>query len=132
MPKVISARNACQRGQSPPGAAPAPSQNRDPSVEKSTPARATVAAAPPKEAPAAVPLPPPDPVDALPPLTGAELTSYRTWLGVSQRALAIKFAVEQSVISKSEGKPTTVLPPQLRKALHQAMGEPRPDVGGAP
>lgn len=71
------------------------------------------------------------PVDDVPQLTGADLTSFRNWLGVSQRALASKLTVEQSVISKSEGKPTTVLPPQLRKALHQAMGEPRPDVRGA-
>lgn len=79
----------------------------------------------PPKAPAA------DPIDDLPPLTGADLASYRTWLGASQRALAAKLAVEQSVICKGEGKPTTVLPPQLRKALHQAMGEPRPDFGGA-
>jgi hypothetical protein len=72
-----------------------------------------------------------DPHADLPLLTGSDLTSFRNWLGVSQRALASKFTVEQSVISKSEGKPTTVLPPQLRKALHQAMGEPRPDAGGA-
>ncbi len=86
---------------------------------------------PPPPAPPARVLPPVDPVDELPQLTGADLTSYRTWLDVSQRALATKFKVEQSVISKSEGKPTTVLPPQLRKALHEAMSEPRQDVGGA-
>lgn len=90
-----------------------------------TQARAKLTAAPP-------PTPTIDPDDDLPQLTGADLTSYRTWLGVSQRALASKLTVEQSVISKSEGKPSTVLPPQLRKALHHAMGEPRPDAGGAP
>ncbi len=94
---------------------------------------ATAAAAPvPSRPVAAPPIParapaptPPDPVDELPALTGADLASYRMWLGASQRALAAKLAVEQSVISKSEGKPTTVLPPQLRKALHLAMQEPR-------
>ena len=81
--------------------------------------------------PAKVHAPPPNPVEELPALTGADLASYRTWLGASQRALAAKLAVEQSVISKSEGKPTTVLPPQLRKALHLAMQEPRDAEKGA-
>ena len=97
-----------------PAASPAPPQN---------------AAAP--TIPAKVPAPPANPVDELPALTGADLASYRTWLGASQRALAAKLAVEQSVISKSEGKPTTVLPPQLRKALHLAMQEPRDVARGA-
>ena len=86
-------------------------------------------AAPPM--PSKVPPPPPNPVDDLPALTGADLASYRTWLGASQRALAAKLAVEQSVISKSEGRPTTVLPPQVRKALHLAMQEPRDAAKGA-
>lgn len=86
------------------------------------PSRLVAAPAMPARAPAPAP---PDPVDDLPALTGADLASYRTWLGASQRALAAKLAVEQSVISKSEGKPTTGLPPQLRKALHLAMQEPR-------
>lgn len=115
-----------------PTVASPPPRKADATPSQPALARATPAAAASKATTSALPLAPPDPIDALPPLTGADLTSYRTWLGVSQRALAIKFAVEQSVISKSEGKPTTVLPPQLRKALHQAMGEPRPDVGGAP
>ncbi len=80
---------------------------------------------------AKVPAPAPAPVDDLPALTGADLASYRTWLGASQRALAAKLAVEQSVISKSEGKPTGVLPPQLRKALHVAMQRPRDVARGA-
>jgi hypothetical protein len=118
-------------------------QGRLADVVPDAPARAPAAprvaasAAPtPKPATKAPLLPPATPaVDRyadLPLLTGSDLTSFRNWLGVSQRALASKFTVEQSVISKSEGKPTTVLPPQLRKALHQAMGEPRPDAGGAP
>ncbi len=81
--------------------------------------------------PAKVPAPAPDPVDDLPALTGADLASYRTWLGASQRALANKLAVEQSVISKSEARPATVLPPQLRRALHLAMQEPRDAARGA-
>lgn len=102
-----------------------------------TQAPATKASPPPTRAPAKLTAAPPptptiDPDADLPQLTGSDLTSFRKWLGVSQRALASKFTVEQSVISKSEGKPTTVLPPQLRKALNQAMGEPRADVGGAP
>ena len=76
--------------------------------------------------------PPPEPDAALPPLTGADLTSFRTWLAVSQRALAASLGVEQSTISKGEARPTTVLPPQLRKALHQAMGEPRDAAKAAP
>jgi len=115
----------------------------EPAPEVAPRARATAPQAPATKAsppatrapakPTAAPPPTPtiDPDADLPPLTGADLTSYRNWLGVSQRALASKLTVEQSVISKSEGKPTTVLPPQLRKALHQAMGEPRADVGGA-
>jgi hypothetical protein len=85
-----------------------------------------------KPTPAALPPLQPAPTDDLPSLTGADLTAFRNWLAVSQRALAVKLGVEQSTISKGEGRPTTVLPPQLRKALHQAMGEPRPDAGGAP
>jgi hypothetical protein len=108
-----------------------------PSARATTPQAPATKASPPamlaRAMPTAAPPPTPtiDPDADLPPLTGADLTSFRNWLGVSQRALASKFTVEQSVISKSEGKPTTVLPPQLRKALHQAMGEPRPDAGGA-
>ena len=94
-----------------------------------SPARSRPVAVPP--IPAKVPAPAPNPVEELPALTGADLASYRTWLGASQRALAAKLAVEQSVISKSEGKPTTVLPPQLRKALHLAMQEPRDAEKGA-
>ena len=85
-----------------------------------------------KPTPAALPPLQPAPTDDLPSLTGVDLTAFRNWLAVSQRALAVKLGVEQSTISKGEGRPTTVLPPQLRKALHQAMGEPRADVGGAP
>jgi hypothetical protein len=99
-------------------------------------APATKASPPPTQAPAKLTAAPPstptiDPDADLPQLTGADLTSFRNWLAVSQRALAAKLGVEQSTISKGEGRPTTVLPPQLRKALHQAMGEPRADVGGA-
>jgi hypothetical protein len=90
-----------------------------------TPKGAVRAPQPPPATPAA------DSVDDLPSLTGADLTSFRNWLAVSQRVLATKLGVEQSTISKGEGRPTIVLPPQLRKALHQAMGEPRPDVGCA-
>jgi DNA polymerase III gamma/tau subunit len=75
--------------------------------------------------------PPPAPADDLPPLTGADLTSFRTWLGASQRALAAKLRVEQSSIYKGEGRPTTVLAPHLRKALHLAMQEPRDAARGA-
>lgn len=100
-----------------------------PATKASPPAPPT-----PAKATAATPPPPPvvDPYADLPQLTGADLTSFRNWLAVSQRALAAKLGVEQSTISKGEGRPTIVLPPQLRKALHQAMGEPRADVGGAP
>lgn len=68
-------------------------------------------------------------VDELPPLTGADLIKFREWLGVSQRALAAKFGVEQGTVSKGEGKPSAVLGPALRAALHKAMGEPRDAVG---
>ena len=105
-----------------PPAARAPTQAVSP-----TPTR--LVAVPPISAKA--PAPPPNPADDLPALTGADLASYRAWLGASQRALAAKLAVEQSVISKSEGKPYTVLPPQLRKALHLAMQEPRDAAKGA-
>lgn len=71
------------------------------------------------------------PVDELPPLTGADLMKFREWLGVSQRALAAKFGVEQGTVSKGEGKPAAVLGPALRAALHKAMGEPRDAVGRA-
>ncbi len=70
------------------------------------------------------------PIDDLPALTGTDLASFRNWLGVSQRALATKLGVEQSSVSRGEGKPTTVLPASLRQALHKAMGEPRPDLAG--
>lgn len=118
-------------------------QERLADVVPDAPARAPAAprvaasAAPtPKPATKAPLLPPAtpavDPHADLPLLIGSDLTSFRNWLAMSQRALAAKLAVEQSTISKSEGRPTTILPPQLRKALHQAMGEPRPDAGGAP
>ncbi len=70
-------------------------------------------------------------MDGIPLHTGADLVAYRTWLGVDQRALAAKFGVGQGTISKGESRPTTLLGPALRKALHEAMGEPRQDVGGA-
>ncbi|MBM4367182.1 MAG: helix-turn-helix transcriptional regulator [Deltaproteobacteria bacterium] len=76
-------------------------------------------------------MPSPAPADVLPPLTGADLARFRAWLAVSQRALATKLGVEQSSISKGEGKPTTVLAPHLRKALHLAMQEPRDTAKGA-
>lgn len=82
----------------------------------------------PSVAPAAAP---PAPVDELPPLTGADLIKFREWLGVSQRALAATFGVEQGTVSKGEGKPAAVLGPALRAALHKAMGEPRDAVGRA-
>lgn len=111
----------------------------EPALEVAPRARATTPQAPAtKASPPAMPTvaPPPtltiDPDADLPQLTGSDLTSFRNWLAVSQRALAAKLGVEQSTISKGEGRPTTVLPPQLRKALHQAMGEPRADAGGAP
>lgn len=69
------------------------------------------------------------PVDVLPPLMGSDLTSFRNWLGVSQRALATKLGVEQSTISKGEGKPAAVLAPGLRRALHVAMSQPREPAG---
>ena len=109
-----------------------------PRARATTPqAPATKASPPAMQAPAKLtaaspPAPVVDPYADLPLLTGADLTSFRNWLAVSQRALAAKLGVEQSTISKGEGRPTTVLPPQLRKALHQAMGEPRADAGGAP
>ena len=108
----------------------APSPQASPTAPAATRAQPAPVRQPPPPPPP-VPVVPVVPADDLPQLTGADLTSYRTWLGVSQRALAIKFAVEQSVISKSERKLTTVLPPQLRKALHEARSEPRQDVGGA-
>jgi len=95
------------------------------------PAPAPVAPAPRRAVAPAPPVPPPSPADELPPLTGADLTSYRNWLAVSQRALAAKLGVEQSSISKGEGKPTTLLAPHLRKALHLAMQEPRDAARGA-
>jgi hypothetical protein len=76
--------------------------------------------------------PPSAPPDELPVLTGADLASYRSWLGVSQRALATKLGVEQSSVSRGEGKPTTVLPASLRQALHLAMSEPRPEPAAMP
>jgi hypothetical protein len=100
-----------------------------PAAREASPALSPPVAVPPT--PVNVPAPPPNPVDDLPALTGADLAAYRAWLGASQRALGAKLAVEQSVISKSEGKPTTVLPPQLRKALHLAMQEPRDAAKGA-
>jgi DNA-binding transcriptional regulator YiaG len=60
-------------------------------------------------------------------LTGADLASYRAWLGVSQRALAARFGVEQGTISKGESHPRALLGPTLRRALHLAMGQPRED-----
>ncbi len=108
---------------------PAPRLPTTPPAARAAPPASPVPSRPP--IPAKVAAPPPAPVDDLPALTGADLASYRTWLGASQRALAAKLAVEQSVISKSEGKPTTVLPPQLRKALHLAMQEPRDVARGA-
>ncbi len=77
-------------------------------------------------------LPPADPLAAVPQHTGADLVAYRMWLGVDQRALAAKFGVGQGTISKGESRPTTLLGPALRKALHEAMSEPRQDVGGTP
>ncbi len=107
-----------------------------PAPAPAAPKGASVATQPAPRAAAKVPPAPPssaaDPLDDLPSLTGADLTSFRNWLAVSQRALAAKLGVEQSTISKGEGRPTTFLPPQLRKALHQAMGEPRVDTGGGP
>ena len=81
--------------------------------------------------PPPVPPTPADPMDGIPLHTGADLVAYRTWLGVDQRALAAKFGVGQGTISKGESRPTTLLGPALRKALHEAMSEPRQDVGGA-
>ncbi len=86
----------------------------------------------PSPVPPASAAPPPAPVDEVPPLTGADLASYRSWLGVSQRALATKLGVEQSSVSRGEGRPTTVLPASLRQALHKAMAEPRADVATPP
>ena len=115
--------------------APASSSTTGATTPKAPAMKPSYTAAPAPVKPTAAPAPPAPVVDPdadLPPLTGADLTSFRTWLGASQRALAAKLAVEQSTISKGEGRPTTVLPPQLRRALHRAMGEPRADVGGAP
>ncbi|MFZ5477355.1 MAG: hypothetical protein ACOZNI_11330 [Myxococcota bacterium] len=106
-----------------PSTAPSPQPSRPP------PTRPTRPSAPPPPPPTAPP--PADPVDGLPQHTGADLLAYRTWLGVDQRTLAGRFGVGQGTISKGESKPGTVLGPALRKALHEAMGEPRPDVGGA-
>ncbi len=91
----------------------------------------TPATRPTQPSPPPAATPPAAPVDDLPQHTGADLLAYRTWLGVDQRALAARFGVGQGTISKGESKPGTVLGPALRKALHEAMGEPRPDVGGA-
>lgn len=79
---------------------------------------------PPKVTAALDPAPVPD---ELPLLTGANLASYRAWLGVSQRALAARFGVEQGTISKGESHPRALLGPTLRRALHLAMGQPRED-----
>ena len=87
---------------------------------------------PPTAQPAPVAPVPTDPLADVPQHTGADLLAYRTWLGVDQRALAAKFGVGQGTISKGESRPTTLLGPALRKALHEAMSEPRQDVGGTP
>lgn len=105
-----------------------------PRTPRPTPDRAAGTPSPsrtPSEAPTSAPAAStqPSPVDELPPLTGADLIKFREWLGVSQRALAAKFGVEQGTVSKGEGKPAAVLGPALRAALHTAMGEPRDAVG---
>ena len=95
--------------------------------EATPPPRARPVAPPP---PAPAPSAPTDVMDDVPQHTGADLAAYRAWLGVDQRALAVKFGVGQGTISKGESRPTVVLGPALRKALHEAMSEPGPDVGG--
>lgn len=108
-----------------------PSEPDVPVAVAARPAPASVKPAPQKAVASSAPTLPPAPADDLPSLTGADLTAFRTWLDVSQRGLAAKLGVEQSSISKGEGKPRTILPPSLRKALHLAMQEPRNAATGA-
>ena len=56
----------------------------------------------------------------LPPLTGADLTSWRSHLGLTQQVAAERLGVRQGTISKAEHQPNALLGPALRRALADA------------
>ncbi len=129
--KPAAARGAPIARRAPP--APAPGAEAEELTPLARLFQEAITEAPPtRKAPSPTPkvtaAPDPAPVpDELPLLTGADLASYRAWLGVSQRALATRFGVEQGTISKGESHPRALLGPTLRRALHLAMGQPRED-----
>jgi hypothetical protein len=52
-----------------------------------------------------------------PPLTGADLTAWRTRHGLTQQAAADRLGVRQGTVSKAEGRSGALLGPALRDAL---------------
>jgi DNA-binding XRE family transcriptional regulator len=68
----------------------------------------------------------PESTAILPQLTGADLASWRSRLGLTQQAAAERLGVRQGTISKAESGPEIVLGPALRQALLVALSaEPR-------
>ena len=67
----------------------------------------------------------PQPVrsDTRTPLTGADLASWRSRLGLTQQAAADRLGVRQGTISKSERKGRVKLGPTLLRALAAALAK---------
>jgi hypothetical protein len=60
-----------------------------------------------------------------PPLTGADLTAWRTRHGLTQQAAADRLGVRQGTVSKAEGRSGALLGPALRDALADVLADGR-------
>jgi hypothetical protein len=60
-----------------------------------------------------------------PPLTGADLTAWRTRHGLTQQAAADRLGVRQGTVSKAEGRSGALLGPALRDALADVLADQR-------
>jgi hypothetical protein len=60
-----------------------------------------------------------------PPLTGADLTAWRTRHGLTQQAAADRLGVRQGTVSKAEGRSGALLGPALRDALADELADDR-------
>ncbi len=61
--------------------------------------------------------------DEAPPLTGSDLTAWRTRHGLTQQAAADRLGVRQGTVSKAEGRSGVLLGPALRDALADVLAD---------
>jgi hypothetical protein len=69
--------------------------------------------------------------DEAAPLTGSDLTAWRTRHGLTQQAAADRLGVRQGTVSKAEGRSGALLGPALRDALADVLADDRPPRSSA-